>query len=393
MKKDLNEQLNKSKFLMGYDFKKTLIENKDAIEEQAVAPQPVPQSKPAAQPAAAPQSKPAAQPAAAPTSNVLTDVDLMGNTNKIRSYLQMISDYSTLGLPNLTDILGFNVGNTLAGRRTGVKGAVDALDGWVDSKDLTYLLSLITALKGKVYVDDTQDPPVTVPAIKRFLELYSEDEGGNDLISDVESVGTRTLPAGTDKIKAKIINTINSMLGETATQSQETSPADGGQKVKYGPCANFPFAIGCGNKAIGEIQQCLGLKVDNYFGPVTSKALIAKGFDGQTITKEIYDKIKTTMCGSGSGTDRLSQLSRLIKYTGNVAYVKNKLSTEDYQMVNDYLGKAGYAPTTDPEWVKKYMANHVWVNPKISQTVEKVNQTVQTPQASTTAPQNNQIKR
>lgn len=384
MDKNLNEQLGKSKILMGYDLKKTAIENKKMVEEQAATnASPVPPRAPlksagttpvpptGISPSTTPAPAPAVKPAAA-QSNILTDEDLMGNTNLIRSYLQTISDFSLGGL--ISNALGGSPANLLAGRRTGVKGVVDALDGWVDVKDLAYVLSTVTSLKGKQYLDDTQEPPVKIPAMQRFVELYLEDEG-EDLIADVQGVGTKTLPAGTEKIKTKIVNMINSLLGQSTSSVTDTGTPAPGQTGSggYKPCTEFPFSYGCANQAIGEIQKCLGLVADGKFGNKTSQALISKGFDGKTITKEIYDTIKTKMCGgTSSGDTRLTQLIRLVQKDGNISYVKNKLSVEDNKILTDYLGKSGYVPSNDPVLVKKYMAYQVWTNPNISQTVDKV---------------------
>ena len=117
-KYNAQESLQRAKLLMGYDTSKTLTENI--------------------------KSNPILKEAAAANPNVVTDQDLMGNTSMIRGALQSISDFSGLiGLPNVWDIVGVNWGNLIGGKRTGVKGVVDALDGWVDAADLGYVLSII----------------------------------------------------------------------------------------------------------------------------------------------------------------------------------------------------------------------------------------------------------
>ena len=77
-------------------------------------------------------------------------------------------------------------------------------------------------------------------------------------------------------------------------------PEKGG--IKYRPCSDFPFTIGCINDKIKDIQGCLNklgsvLKVDGYFGPVTLKDMSDQSLfaddnpDDKTITKEIYDEL------------------------------------------------------------------------------------------------------
>jgi hypothetical protein len=164
--------------------------------------------------------------------------------------------------------------------------------------------------------------------------------------------------------------------GSQPPSSGETTPG----KTSYRPCTEFPFTLGCINQAIGEIQKCLGIRVDNYFGPGTSKALVSKGLDGNTITQEVYTKIKTELCGASSDTNtRLSSLMRVIRQDGNVYYSTNNLEDSDYKLVTGHLGKTGYVPTNDPDLVTKYRARHIWINNKISPTLPQVRHNVSGP--------------
>jgi len=194
------EALQRVKLMMGYDSSKTLNENKSVIfEAEKVIPKKSVENQ---------------------NPNIFTDADLLGDTGKIRQYFQQISDFgNVLGMPSILDIVGLNFANDLAGRRKGVKGAVDALDGFVDSKDLAYVLTLIKSLDGKCYYDDVEGK--NVPAIVRFLELYKEDEG-DDLSDDVNGVGTKTLPTGTDKIKQKIVKEIETQKSKSCDATVKT---------------------------------------------------------------------------------------------------------------------------------------------------------------------------
>ena len=147
---------------------------------------------------------------------VVTDKDLMGETgimwNLMKSSVPMIVSLVTpFSIPLKILSLGASALMKVS-NRSGVKGVVDAIDGFVTADDLAYVLTTIKSLNGKVYYDE--ETGKNIPATKRFLELYSEDEGGDSLIADVQSVGTRTLPTGSEKLKSVIVKTINSQASQ-----------------------------------------------------------------------------------------------------------------------------------------------------------------------------------
>ena len=59
----------------------------------------------------------------------------------------------------------------------------------------------------------------------------------------------------------------------------------------YSNCSSFPYRKGCISPIIGEVQKCLGLSVDDKFGPNTANALSLNNY-GNEITEPIYNKIK-----------------------------------------------------------------------------------------------------
>jgi hypothetical protein len=268
------EALNRIKLMMSYDMGKTLNENKEIIFEQA-------------------EDK---------SGNLMTDNDLLGSTNKIRGWIQTVSDYGTLGLPNLFDIVGVNLPNIVGGRRNGVKGVVDALDGFVDSKDLTYVLTVLKTLEGKCYFDEVNN--VKTPAINRFIELYKEDEN-EDLVDEINGVGTRTLPTGTDKIKQQIVKLIETLKQSTSCSSgvkdngnEEKKP----QQVRrqYVACSGTednPFKKLCYEKdpngPLHKVQSCLGLTPDGKFWTKTEQALVSKTGKNSFTINDV-----NTICGS-----------------------------------------------------------------------------------------------
>ena len=139
------------------------------------------------------------------TSGTLTDDDIMGETSGLSSFINTI-----LPAAKYAAFLGFPLGAAVAAtaidalkdRRNGVKGVVDALDGWVKESDLAYVLTILKALSGKKMKDGK-------PAIKRFQELYAMDEkpwigGAETLAGEVESVGTKTMSVKGDTMKEEI---------------------------------------------------------------------------------------------------------------------------------------------------------------------------------------------
>jgi hypothetical protein len=199
-----------------------------------------------------------------------------------------------------------------------VDTAVDDLDGFVDTDNLNSLLSILNSLKGKTFQGKD--------AIKEFLSLYKEDEGGDDFVADVNSVGVKTLGTKAIIAKRQILSLAQGGGSESSTTTTpdaktglskiditwdgEKKTDDGGggdtpvvkkKSVNYHDCSNndFPYEFGCIAPKISEIQACLGVTPQKgYFGPKTLAALKAKDFidSSNTITKETYDKV-AAICG------------------------------------------------------------------------------------------------
>jgi len=86
----------------------------------------------------------------------------------------------------------------------------------------------------------------------------------------------------------------------------------GRNETTYTNCTDFPYTKGCQSSIIAEVQKCLGITADGKFGNGTLNALRSGGY-GDSITKEVYDKIKAK-CGSGStGNETITTTSDIIK--------------------------------------------------------------------------------
>lgn len=166
-----------------------------------------------------------------PKTQVVTDADLVGETGILQNILHSpvfmgsvipvlaALEFGTAGAA--TPLVAAAAGGAGAlssaidrtNRRHGVKGVVDALDGWVDEDDLLYTFMVIKSLDNKFYYDDTLEVPEYISATQAFMDLYQEDEG-SDLISDIDGVGTKTLQTGSEKLKKRIIATINRQIAQ-----------------------------------------------------------------------------------------------------------------------------------------------------------------------------------
>jgi len=191
--------------------------------------------------------------------------------------------------------------------------AVDDLDGFVDGGNLTSLLNILKALNGKTFQGKN--------AISEFLSLYKEDEGGDDFVADVNSVGVKTLGSEAILAKREVIALAKSGAAAVVTPDTtksgkvglskiditwdgEKSKDDGSKPIvkpvkketNYHDCSTKEvFEFGCISPKIAEIQGCLGITPQKgYFGPKTRKALT--DMFGETslsggITKDMYDKV------------------------------------------------------------------------------------------------------
>jgi hypothetical protein len=74
------------------------------------------------------------------------------------------------------------------------------------------------------------------------------------------------------------------------------------KRVTYRNCTNFPYTFGCRSEIIREVQKCLGMESKyqtGNFGPITLRNLKSKRGE-DTITKEVYNSIKSACGGSGT---------------------------------------------------------------------------------------------
>ena len=93
------------------------------------------------------------------------------------------------------------------------------------------------------------------------------------------------------KVTAQEIEIAKNSCGKVNQGGGKTG-GGGGRRSKYKQCSEtLPIAMFCKNSTIARVQGCIGVKQDGAFGPLTSKALVAKGADGSSITQATIDKV------------------------------------------------------------------------------------------------------
>lgn len=145
-----------------------------------------------------------------------------------------------------------------------VDTAVSDLDGWVDNENLTSLKNILTKLKGKTYKGKN--------ALSEFLRFYSADEGGDDFVADVNSVGVKTLGVQGIELKDEILRMFAAVevkregdgkqtgLGGIEItwndNRQEPPPPKPIKNDEFKDCFNFPITPGCIASPVYEVQKC-----------------------------------------------------------------------------------------------------------------------------------------
>jgi hypothetical protein len=115
--------------------------------------------------------------------------------------------------------------------RSGVKGLVDELDGWVDEDNLENIQKILSQFVGKQYKDPVSGK--LLPALEVLKNMYKEDEN-EDLVDEINSVGTTSLsqmklPNGTVVEPEQYKSLLVKMLGGTpeVTPQEETPEKTG----------------------------------------------------------------------------------------------------------------------------------------------------------------------
>ena len=220
-----------------------------------------------------------------------------------------------------------------------VDTAVNNLDRFVTVGNLNSLSSILTSLKGKTFSGKD--------AIKSFLELYSESEGGDSFINDVNSVGIKTL--GTEGIFAK--KRVLALVNGTSTTSP-TSPTTGKIGLKnivlnfdksgssggtspvkkpqvYHNCQDkgFPYEYGCRTPKAKDLQTCMGMEQryqTGNFGPLTLAKIKELNYNitNEGITEVLYNEIMSKCVSNSGGTETAATIN-----TANTAEPTNTTQT------------------------------------------------------------------
>jgi hypothetical protein len=120
-----------------------------------------------------------------------------------------------------------------------VDNAVDYLDGYVTADNLKSLYTIVELLSRTTFEGK--------PALSEFLSFYSEDEGGDSFLEDINGVGVKTLGAQAIDYKRKIIELLNKVNQQPTQEWPEcvNTYEDGkdgkGESVKIGPDGNHYY--------------------------------------------------------------------------------------------------------------------------------------------------------
>lgn len=194
-----------------------------------------------------------------------------------------------------------------------------------DSTDMLDALSILKSVVGKTYkgrdaiqvIKATYSKVVGMSLTDHVNELTNLDFEALEAKEEIMSIIGGTMPRQTgsgDSDGGGVVQTggdgnPNTGLSHlTITWDSTDGGEEGGEGgggavgvIKYKPCSDFPFEMGCINDKIKELQGCLNkqgsvLKIDGYYGPKTNKDLSDMEFfaDGNandtTITKQMFDK-------------------------------------------------------------------------------------------------------
>jgi hypothetical protein len=223
-------------------------------------------------------------------------------TWKCKSGQPVISESKKLSMLSILKEQSIEIDATTMGKY--VDSAVWELDGYVDTKNLENVKNILTNLKGKTFQGKD--------AITEFLSLYSEDEGGDSFVSDVNSVGVKTL--GTQAIlhKREILSLAQGGGGTTTDTKKglgnveitwdgdgkkDDGKKDNRKQSSYHDCTKkpLPHEKFCRSGQVKQVQICLGLP-EKYqtgnFGPITIAAIEKLNIDlSNGLTQGVIDSV------------------------------------------------------------------------------------------------------
>lgn len=167
-----------------------------------------------------------------------------------------------------------------------------------------------------------------IPALKDFRDGYYEDvpevkrylDATIRILQNPPKVGDGETTKLTDSEKLKKAQACGHKSWEdykgsqySCTKIKKPSNDDSVKKVKgggkinksmYKECNSFPYTKYCKSPIVKEVQKCLGVTDDSYFGPITDDALF-KQYGTHSLTQSIYKQIMDK-CKGGSSNNTSS---------------------------------------------------------------------------------------
>jgi hypothetical protein len=125
-----------------------------------------------------------------------------------------------------------------------VDTVVDDIDGYVNQSNVNSIFTILSKYKNKVALDDTDiDNPKKVSALKRFADLYQDDEGVS-LESDLNGIGTNTFSNAATKQLKQSVQILKNGIAQVVTD-----PA----AAAANPAANASELKSCASKEAGFV--------------------------------------------------------------------------------------------------------------------------------------------
>jgi hypothetical protein len=189
-----------------------------------------------------------------------------------------------------------------------------------DSTDMKDALDIVKSISGKKYKGED-----AISVLKKQYKRIA----GNDLIDDVK---TKLKPS--DFVGLDAQDELLGLLGGSSSSSDNSKKgnaldgisidwSEGGEggeggvvvsprrQPKFYNCEDIPLPhkFGCVSTKIKDVQKCIGVKDDRYFGIDTRKALMDLEYDVTNgLTQEIYDKIMNN-CGGSSEPTKIDRIN------------------------------------------------------------------------------------
>ncbi len=283
---DPNDVVKRALLMMKYDSNKTLTENKHIILERGGCANSI--------------SKEEFLDLAKETIEELVSIEkvFVRMFNQVESAQLIYDNVKYISKYNVYDDLDGTCKNGIAELKRNFKHYYSS---WFRAT-ISFSDTLIGKLKenSKGYYEDVPEVKRYLDATIKILENPPKVGGGENKVSSDELL-RRAKACGHNSVDSYKKSGWKCKKSET-NKTEIINPRI--NKSKYKQCNSFPYTKYCKGPVISEIQKCLGITVDSYFGPETDNALF-KQYGTHSVTQSIYDQIKAKCGGTPTNTTQV----------------------------------------------------------------------------------------